>query len=179
MAFNLQDMKNVEEYYKKTYKINYKNLLDTIESVQYFLDDSESDKQNKSDTIDSFYYFDPKDDYYTAEKVAKLIKQAAGPLPEGDIYKQASEKYNNIMNDPNWENQLNFGQVLATEQYNRNKFNEIVKELIGKVDGVDNTMYMCEVFKDAAQLLGNDPKIFNLRERDANGDCDGILEESA
>jgi hypothetical protein len=116
--------------------------------------------------------------YTQAEKIAALINQAASNpnLPEGDIYKKASDKYNDIMNDPDWENQINFGQVLATEQYNRNKFNEIVKELIGKVNGVDNTMYMCEVFDGAAKLVDDDPKISNLPERDADGDCDGKLE---
>jgi len=114
--------------------------------------------------------------YKQAEKIAELIKQAAGKLPDDDIYKQAHAAYDSIMNDPKWKNQKDFGKVLATEQHNRNEFNKIVQQLATM--GIDrfnpDNFYMCEVFDGAAQLLPNPVAGINVK-RDANGNCDGEL----
>jgi hypothetical protein len=152
---------------------------------EYSANISEDEKQNLESEIKAFNVAinDNKEvmkltskHYEQAEKIAALINQVAGKLQDGDIYKQADTQYNEIMNDPEWGNQINFGQVLATEQHNRNLFNEIVYELSTKgIDGFNpQEYYICEVFENAAKSVNpnfNDKIVPFIKRTDDN--CDG------
>jgi hypothetical protein len=118
-------------------------------------------------------FFANEDEYFiTAYRITKLIHSHKSDNKYCEMFGIGNEFENNIIDMS--KNNSNFLAILATEQYNRNKYNAIVKELIDKVDGVDDSMYICEVFDGAAALVEDDPHIGDqLPKRDDEGECDG------
>jgi hypothetical protein len=134
------------------------------------------------------------DSFTTVIKIIKLIQEQKD---KDENYKNFGEKYSNLMFDVdeygnkdlnesffyvNLSQNNNYLAILATEQWNRNQYNKIVKELItNNVDGVTEKFYMCEVFNGASQLFDNTddkgPADITLPDPsdEENADCHGMF----